>query len=372
MTGTRAVLRLGLVGPLPPPSGGMANQTRQLGQLLRSEGLDVDIVRTNAPYTPSWIGRVRGARALFRFVPYHRNLRRAARAAGLMHVMANSGWAWFLFAVPAIRAAARAGIPVVVNYRGGLAREFLERSAARVRSDLRQVSALVVPSGFLQEVFAGYGIRAQIIPNVVDLETFRPAESSRVSRWHLVMTRNLEPIYGTDVAIRAAALLARRFPSLRMSIAGTGPESDSLRRLVADLGLSQVVQFTGRLEVAGIAQLYRDADVAVNASRADNTPNALLEAAAAGVPIVTTDVGGIPYLLQHGQTAWIVPSNDPERLADGIATLLDDAPLRDRLRVNALSLARSCAWSVVREQWLDLYDRLSEVGMGRLRPVAEE
>src|SRR6185437_12197176 len=134
--------RLGLVGPLPPPSGGMANQTRQLGQLLQGEGVAVQTVRTNEPYRPAWVGRVRGLRALFRLIPYRLQLRHTAGNVQVMHVMANSGWAWFLLAVPAIRAAAHAGVPVVINYRGGLAREFLAKSAARIRSDMRLASAV--------------------------------------------------------------------------------------------------------------------------------------------------------------------------------------------------------------------------------------
>jgi glycosyltransferase involved in cell wall biosynthesis len=365
-------LRLGLVGPLPPPSGGMANQTRQLGQLLQGEGVEVRIVRTNEPYRPAWIEPIRGARALFRLVPYQRQLRRTVREVQVMHVMANSGWAWFLFAVPAIRAASRAGVPVVINYRGGLAREFLAKSAERVRAAMRLASAVIVPSRFLQSVFAEHGIRAHIIPNIVNLELFKPALAPRQPGAHVVVTRNLEAIYGVDVAIRAAALLRREFPELRMSVAGTGPARESLERLVRELELTDAVRFTGRLEVAEVAALYRDADIVLNSSRADNTPNSLLEGAASGVPIVTTDVGGVPYLLEHQRTAWLVPPDDPAALAAGVATVLRDAPLRERLRDNGLALAAGCAWSVVRDQWLGLYAQLTPTRRGDLEPVVVE
>ena len=63
-------LRIALIGPLPPPPGGMANQTRQLAHLLEQEGVDVEVVQTNVPYWPSWVRSVRGARALFRLIPF--------------------------------------------------------------------------------------------------------------------------------------------------------------------------------------------------------------------------------------------------------------------------------------------------------------
>jgi glycosyltransferase involved in cell wall biosynthesis len=353
------MMRLGLVGPEPPPAGGMANQTRQLASLLAAEGLEVTVVRTNAPYRPALLARVRGLRALLRLLPYLRTLARVSRRIDVMHVMANSGWAWFLFAAPAIRAAARRAVPVVVNYRGGLAREFLAKSARRVRGSLERASAIVVPTGFLQEVFAQHGITARVIPNVVDLSVFQPAIPARPTGHHVVVTRNLEPVYGIDTAVRAAAILVREFPDLAVSIAGEGGERPALERLCAELGVTQTVRFTGPLDVPGIVSLYHEADLALNPSRADNTPNALLEAAACGVPIVSTDVGGVRYLVEHGRSAWLVPAEDPALMAAGVARVLRDAALRGVLRNNALALARSCSWAVVRQQWLELYAALA-------------
>ena len=129
-------LRVGLVGPLPPPSGGMANQTLQLTRLLREEGLQVDVVQVNPPYRPAWAERVRGVRAVFRLLPYLLRLWRCAGQCDLLHVMANSGWSWHLFAVPAIWIGRWRGAPVLVNYRGGEAEAFFARSLRWVRPSM--------------------------------------------------------------------------------------------------------------------------------------------------------------------------------------------------------------------------------------------
>jgi glycosyltransferase involved in cell wall biosynthesis len=350
-------MRLGLVGPLPPPAGGMANQTRQLAALLRAEGIDVRVLRTNEPCRPEWARGVSGVREVFRLAPYIKNLVSMSREVDVLHVMANSGWSWHLRAAPAIAVGAMRGVPVVVNYRGGLARKFLSKSGAAVRATLRLASAVVVPSRFLQEVFSEHGVRAEIIPNIVDLEIFRSAAVVPRGGVHIVVARNLERLYGIDVAIRAAAILRSDFPDLAVSIAGTGPERGSLEQLSAQLGLTSVVRFTGELEVAAVATLYREAHVVLNPSRADNAPNSLLEAAACGVPIVSTDVGGIPYLVEHGRSAWLVPPENPEALAAGVKLVLQDARLREDLRANGLALARSCSWPAVRPQWLEVYGR---------------
>ena len=108
-------LRIGLIGPVPPPAGGMANQTRQLGELLRGEGASITGVATNAAYKPAWVASLRGVRAVFRLASYLRRLWRAAGKSDVFHMMANSGWSWHLFAVPALLIGRLRGVPVVIN-----------------------------------------------------------------------------------------------------------------------------------------------------------------------------------------------------------------------------------------------------------------
>ncbi len=355
-------LRVLLVGPLPPPSGGMANQTRQLKRLLEGEGVQVTLVQTNAPYRPAWVESLRGLRAVFRLVPYLLHLRRGCAGVDVVHVMANSGWAWHLFAAPAIRIARGRGRPVVVNYRGGLAREFLAQAANSVKATL-QGTRLVVPSEFLREVFAGHGVAAQIIPNVVDTATFRPSVETRpfdARAPHVVIARNLEPIYGIDVGLEALAILRRELPGLRASIAGTGPERAALEAQAGRLGLGDCVRFTGRLDVAGMVALYQSADVVLNPVRADNTPNSVLEALACGVPVVSTNVGGVPYLVKDRETALLAPAESPAGLAAAMLELVREPALRAGLVERGLAKARACAWPVVREQWLHAYRTAGE------------
>ncbi len=353
-------LRIALVGPLPPPAGGMANQTRQLAELLRAAGGVVEIVQTNVPYRPAWIGRVPMLRAAARLLPYTAHLWRAAGRNQLFHVMANSGWSWHLFAMPAIRIAARRGVPVVVNYRGGEAATFLARSHRSVRATIARASAVAVPSGFLRQVFAGYGMVTEIVPNVVDLERFRPAEVPRPRGAHLVVTRNLEAIYDNATAIRALALLRQHVPDASLTIAGSGPEREALQALVGELGLTAAVSFSGRLERDAVAALYREADLVLNPSTVDNTPNSLLEAMASGVPIVSTDVGGVPYIVQDGTTALLVPARDPAAMAAAARRLLENPTFADRLVEAGLAEVRQYTWQEVSRVLANAYLRARE------------
>jgi glycosyltransferase involved in cell wall biosynthesis len=172
---------------------------------------------------------------------------------------------------------------------------------------------------------------------------------------HLIVTRNLETIYDVPTAIRAFAIVAQRHPDAAMTVAGSGPEREALEALVRELGLDGRVHFTGRLDNAELPALYRRASVAVNASRVDNFPISLLEAMASGVPIVSTDVVGVPHLVAHESTALLVPPGAPEAMADAILRVTGDRELALKLRHAGIEAVQSFAWTRVRRRLFDVY-----------------
>ena len=355
MTGLHG-LRILLVGPVPPPAGGMAGQTRQLRELLQSAGAEVDLLPTNRPYRPAWVARWRGLRAVVRLLAHLAALWPAVARAQVVHVMANSGWSWHLFAAPAVWVAWLRGVPVVVNYRGGEAGAFLARRPAVVRATMRRCAALVVPSAFLERVFSGHGMPASIVPNIVDTVRFAPPPRGqpRAAR-QLAVVRNLEPIYGNDIALRAFARVHARHPDARLVIAGTGPERAALQALAGELGIGESVRFAGRLERDEVAALLRDSTLAVNPTRVDNMPNSVLEAMASGLPVVSTNVGGVPYIVEDGLTGVLVPADDPEALAAAVLRLLDDPAAAGHLAAAALQAVQRCTWDSVGPQWAAVY-----------------
>jgi glycosyltransferase involved in cell wall biosynthesis len=358
-------LRLALVGPLPPLFGGMANQTRQLAELLRGEGVAVEVVRVNAPYRPAWIEHLPGVRALFRLIPYLAQLWRAAGRNDLFHIMANSGWSWHLFAAPAIWIAKARGKAVVINYRGGEAEEFFARAFAWVKPSLQKADAIVVPSSFLGGIFGKRGFATRIVPNIVNLERFAPGVRTEAAP-HILVARNLERLYDNASALRAFALIRQQHSGARMTIAGSGPEREALERLAGELGVAEAVTFAGRVENSEMPALYQTVSIALNPSLADNMPISILEALASGVPVVSTDVGGVPFLVEDGKTALLVPPGDHEAMARACLRLLADQRLAERLVGAGQVLAREFAWRQVRGRLFAVYD---EALGGRMSPA---
>ena len=357
-------LRIGLVGPLPPPSGGMANQTLQLAKLLRAEGAAVELIPVNSPYRPPWVGRIKGIRAIFRLLPYLAHLWRTAGEVQLFHVMANSGWSWHLFAAPAIWIARFRGKPVVLNYRGGEADSFFNEAFFWVKPSLRRASAIIVPSGFLEAVFEKHGFPTGIVPNIIDLSRFKARNrvidsDSRKTGWpHVIVTRNLEPIYDNTTALRAFSIIRHAFPSAKLTLAGSGPDRAALEQLAAELGMADAVTFTGRLDNEGMAEIYDSADLMINPSLADNMPISILEALASGVPVVSTNIGGIPYLVEHEKTAMLVPARNPESMADAILSLLNDASKAKAISKAGVESVQRYTWTNVRERLFRVYEQV--------------
>ncbi|MFT5721847.1 MAG: glycosyltransferase involved in cell wall biosynthesis, partial [Motiliproteus sp.] len=312
-------LRICVVGPVAPPAGGMANLTAEIVERLQAEGAQVERVAVNPAYRPQWARHLKGIRALFRLLPYLWQLGRAIRNADVVHLMANSGWSWHLHATPAIWLAYLLRTPLILNYHGGQADIFFKQSWRWIQPSMRRVSAIIVPSAFLERVFSRYGIATTVIPNCIDTELFSPNASAGDfgAAPRLLITRNLEKIYGIDLAIAALPQILSTFANARLYIAGSGPEYPYLQQQVKQLGLESQVTFTGRLNRVEMAALYRSSNLLLNPSRVDNAPLSIIEALACGLPVVSSRAGGIPLLVKDTEQAVLVDVGSSQALAEG-------------------------------------------------------
>jgi len=166
--------------------------------------------------------------------------------------------------------------------------------------------------------------------------------------------RNLEPHYGVGNTIEAFALLKAWFPAATLTIAGYGSEGWRLRGLVDRRKLAGI-RFLGRVEPERLPASYDDADVFVNSSTIDNQPVSILEAFAAGLPVVSTPTGDIANMLHRGDAGLLVPTDDPHAMAQAVGALLDDPDLARHLTMRARVEVERYTWSHIRERWADVY-----------------
>lgn len=201
--------------------------------------------------------------------------------------------------------------------------------------------------------------RVVVIPNGIDpaeiglVDDPYPRARPASARLELLYVGRLSIEKGVDVLIGSAGLLTANGVAYRLRIVGAGPEEDRLRLLVARSELDGAVEFLGPVPRLALGALYRSADVVCVPSRSDTLPTVVLEALASGRPVLGTDVGGIPFMVNHGQTGWLVPPGDPSALADRVQRIAVDP-----LALSEMSLAARLE-AAKRFNWEDIGTQLS-------------
>jgi glycosyltransferase involved in cell wall biosynthesis len=349
------------VAIVAPSMGILGGQAVQADRLLRCWREDSDIHAWLVPINPIPPPPFRKAltikylRTLVTQAIYWPLLVRELRKADLVHVFSASYFSFLLAPVPAVLVAKAFGKPVVMNYRSGEAPDHLTHSAL-ARRLLCWVEDNAVPSRFLQDVFARFGIRSEVIPNIVDTERFRFRRRETL-RPRIVSTRNFEPLYNVACTLRAFQLIQARRPDAELTLVGAGSQEPALRRLSRALGLRNV-RFAGRVAPDEIWRAYAEADIYLQTPDIDNMPSSVLEAFASGCPVVSTNAGGVPALVTDAEHGLLVPCGDHRAAADAVLRLLDDPALARRLADAAFGACTRYQWSAVRTEWISLYQRL--------------
>jgi glycosyltransferase involved in cell wall biosynthesis len=349
--------RVGVVCHFPPPPGGMPGQAEALVAGLSRRGVAVERIATNLTTGAllKWLDGLRIVRTFVRAPVFMARLLRALPRVDTLHVMSCCGLYFFLFTVPPLVLGRLTARRVILNYRGGEAREFFSRWPRFIPWAVRHADAIVVPSEFLRDVFAEIGFEASIVRNGCHLEEFARRDEPAAPRPTFIVARHLEAIYNVSCVLRAFALIRQRHADARLIVLGSGPEEAALKHQAEALGIATSVEFRGYVPLLQMPGVYRQASYALNGSNIDNTPNAILEAFAAGLPVVSTRAGGIPYLVEHGRTGLLVDLDDHAAMAAQACALIEDPGLAARLVGNARQLVRRHLWATVLGHWMDVY-----------------
>lgn len=354
-SGTRPV-RVVIVAASLRILGGQAVQAQRLVDRFGGHpSVAVDLLPVN-PALPGLFGalqRVKYVRTLVTSVRYLASLFAQLRRYDVVHVFSASYWSFILAPLPAMLVGRLYGKKVILNYHSGEAEDHLARWPSAVRA-MRLAHEVIVPSEYLVGVFARFGVSARAIPNAVDVEAIPYRRRSKL-RPRILTNRNLEPLYNVALVLRAFARIQRARPDAELVVAGFGSQRQALDALSRELALKGV-SFTGRVPVDRMAELYDGADLFLNGSDIDNMPLSILDAFAAGVPVVTTDAGGIPFLVHDGETGLLVPRGDDAALAEGALRLLEDDQLALRIADRARNeCVRRYSWPEVGAQWARTY-----------------
>jgi len=339
--------------------GGQAVQAARLLEELRKEpSLEVSFLPIN-PRLPVFTRRLQNikyVRTVVTSLAYIALLLSRVWRYDVIHVYSASYLSFVIAPTPAILIAKLYGKKIILNYHSGEAEDHLARWRRTAIPTMRLADSIIVPSKYLVDVFAHFGIHTSAVFNTVEINKFRFRKRSNL-RPAFLANRNLEALYNVGLVLRAFALIQRRFPEARLTVAGEGSERLALEALARELNLRHV-EFVGRVPPERMPELYDAADIYLNGSDIDNMPLSILEAFAAGVPVVTTNAGGIPYIMSDGETGLLVERGDYEAMAARAIQLLEDNALATELARAAHEECRKYSWCTVRDEWLKLYHQL--------------
>jgi glycosyltransferase involved in cell wall biosynthesis len=258
--------------------------------------------------------------------------------------------------------------PFVLTLHGGNLPNFARRWPGRVRRLLHAAQAVTTPSRYLNEQMRPYRGDLQLLPNALHLARY-PYRRRTHPAPKLIWVRAFHRIYNPALAPQIIALLAPEFPDIQLQMLGSDKGDGSLQQTqqaARDWQVADRIHFPGAVPKAELPRWLLQADIFLNTTQVDNTPVSVLEALASGLCIVSTNVGGLPYLLRHEQDALLAPPNDAAALAAAVRRVLTEDGLAGQLSQTARHQASQWDWQAVLPRWEELLSRRSAVGGGRL------
>jgi glycosyltransferase involved in cell wall biosynthesis len=268
-------------------------------------------------------------------------------------VFSGAAFIWAEISCSALR---RLDKPYILVLHGGNLPRFAARWPHRVRRLLQSAQIVTTPSHYLREQMAAYHPNLLRVPNAIELGAYR-FRLRQKPHPTLVWLRAFHEIYNPTLVPSVIHSLADDYPDLRAIMIGPDKGDGSLehtRQIAAELGVGSRILFPGAVPKAETPAWLDQGDIFLNTSNVDNTPVSVLEAMACGLCVVSTNVGGLSYLLRDETDALLVQPDSVEAMAGAVRRLMAEPGLAERLSGNARVEASQYDWAAVLPQWESL------------------
>ncbi len=335
--------------------GGQSIQAKRLLDAFKNDGeIEMEFLANN-PETV--FQNIKYLRTIFASLKFWWSLLRNVYKFDVVQVFSSATTGYIIATLPPLFIAKLFGTKIVLNYHSGELEKHLETWKKTALPTMRKFDEIVVPSQFLVDVYAKYNLKAEAIYNFVDSANFKFRERETLQPIFL-SNRNFEAHYKVGDCLRAFQIIQKQFANAKLFVAGFGTEELKLKDLAKQLGLENV-EFTGKISNEEMARLYDQTDIYLNTSIVDNMPLSFIEAFSCGLPIVSYATGGIPYLVESGETGLLVKPQNFEDLARKAIFLLENQEIAKKLVAKAHTEVVKYSWEKVCDQWLELYTKLA-------------
>ena len=321
-----------------PKVGGISGQVDILQKMLQTDGHTAEVFSTKAPLLRRML------------LPF--KLKSTGKDFDVFHIHCCSNWG-FLPAVVGVSVGRRLGKRIVLTYHGGGGEKFFDQHPKLVRHFLTRTDANIVLSGFLAQVFEKHGLPFVTIPNILELgdSRFRQREMLQPN---YICTRAHEPLYNIPCILRAFRKVQSIRPEATLTLVGGGSEHENLVRMAEELGL-QNVTFTGRVANEDIYTYLDRADIMLSAPTVDNMPVSVLEAMNAGLLVISSKVGGVPYMVKNNSTGLLFNSDDSDALAGKMLWAVDNQTVARAIALQGHKAVSRYRWENIKEQLYETY-----------------
>ncbi len=253
--------------------------------------------------------------------------------------------------------------PYVITLHGARMLQFAQRWPDRVRHLLQAAGRVTTPSQLFREKFSTWRPDIIYLPNAIDVGMYQyRLRKNPIPR--LGWLRKFEQNYDPILAVETLDALRKDFPAVILVMGGADSHDgsfDEVQQFVHKHGIAGPLEITGYVARPQIPEWFSRSDIYLNTTMVESFGIAVMEAAAAGLCIVTTDVGELPHLWRDGEDALLVPSQDPEAMAKAVRRILIEPGLAGRLSQNARHKAEQFDWAVVLPQWEALFEEVLKV-----------
>lgn len=247
------------------------------------------------------------------------------------------------------------GVKYIPILRGGNLPHRLDQSPRLSKMLFNHAYKNVAPSGYLMHAFEQRNYpNLLFIPNTIELSNYPYLPNRSVASPKLLWVRSFASLYNPKMAVDVLKELQKTYPEAELCM--VGPDKDGSLEATRTYAEQQGVDvtFTGKLSKQDWISLSKDYNVFINTTSFDNTPVSVIEAMCLGLPVVTTNVGGIPFLLQDRKTALLVDDNATQQMTQAITELTENPEFRAQIVSNARTYVEGFDWEVVKEMWSEV------------------
>lgn len=245
---------------------------------------------------------------------------------------------------------------IVVLSGGGLKNKY--KKSMTFKFILNNSKANISPSKYLYDVFSELGYKVHHIPNFIDLNLY-PFRKRKVIKPKILWVRAIHEIYNPLMAVKVIKVLREKHPLIHLCMVGPYKDKtiNKINKAINKDRLNKNIVTTGRLTKEEWINLSKEYDIFINTTNFDNHPVSLLEAMALGLPIISTNVGGIPFLIKDGETGFLVDENDHINMAQKIDKLISNELEGYEVSLRARDEVTKIDKNNIIPQWEDLIEK---------------